>query len=81
MVTAEQLRKLYYAEPFVPFSFILDNGKKVRIKAPEHFMFSEAARKIAFPEDGGIVGFAAFDRVTVESSRAGSAPRRRRKAS
>jgi hypothetical protein len=79
MVTAEQLRKLYYAEPFVPFVLLLDDGRRIRITEPGSIAIADETRKVAFPLPGGLIDYRGFDRVSIET--ASRPQRRRRKAS
>ena len=80
MVTEEQLRKLYYAEPFQPFVFVFDDGRRIKIDEPYSFMIAGPAKKIGFSTGDGLADSISFDRVTVVMSRS-KAKRRPRKAS
>ena len=77
MVTIEQLRALYYAEPFRPFVLVLDDGRRVRIDDPGYISYSPEARTVAFPISGTI-GHTSFDRVSIEMAKARRAGRRRK---
>lgn len=78
MVTAEQLRELYYADPFTPFVLIFDDGRCVRISDPSHVMYSAKAHMLAFPH-GEAIGQASFDRVVeIKREKRTRLPRRRK---
>ncbi len=83
MTNAEELRKLYYAEPFKPFDILLDDGRTIRVKNRINFGFIEKTQYLMFGH-GKIVDWAKFDRVkeirtSVRSRRsAGGRPRTRR---
>jgi hypothetical protein len=62
MVNAEDLRKLYYAEPFRPFDIFLDDGRKVRVRERLHFGWAAETRILMFGF-GKIVDWVKFDRV------------------
>jgi len=62
MVDAEELRKLYYAEPFKPFDMFLDDGRKVRVKERLHFGWAVETQILMFGF-GKIVDWVKFDRV------------------
>ena len=78
MVTAEQLRELYYADPFTPFVLIFDDGRCVRIsRTHSHVMYSAKVRMLAFPH-GEAIGQASFDRVVeIKREKRARLPRRR----
>lgn len=63
MVNADELHKLYYAEPFKPFDIFLEDGRKVRVKERLHFGWSPKTRILMFGF-GKIVDWVNFDRVT-----------------
>ena len=79
MVTIDQLRALYYAEPFKPFVLVLEDGRRVQIDDPGYISYSSETRTLVFPL-GRTSAHTSFDRVRVEPAK----PRRRtqrRKAS
>jgi hypothetical protein len=39
-MNADDIRKLYWAEPFVPFQLILSDGREVRVTSPGHLTIS-----------------------------------------
>ena len=62
MVNAEDLRKLYYAEPFKPFDIFLEDGRKVRVKERLHFGWAAETQILMFGF-GKIVDWVKFDKV------------------
>jgi len=45
-MTADDIRKLYWAEPFVPFQLILTDGREVRVASPNHLTISAIGDRI-----------------------------------
>ena len=78
MVTAAQLRQLYYAKPFRPFVLVLGDGRRVRILEPVRFGIAEEIGKVVFAGKRAIET-ASFESVKVEPLK--KSPRRRKRAS
>jgi len=45
-MTAEDVRKLYWAEPFLPFQLVLDDGRAILVSKREHLTISAVANRI-----------------------------------
>ena len=78
MVTAAQLRQLYYAKPFRAFVLVLEDGRRVTIPEAVRFGIAEEIGKVVFAGKRAIES-APFESVRIEPLR--KASRRRRKAS
>ena len=65
MVTTEQLRSLYYAEPFKPFVIHRKDGTKTLIKDSSMFMIAPAPRQVAYRR-GTATTIASFADVSIE---------------
>ena len=78
MVTIEQLRELYYAEPFEPFVLVHRDGSRILIDDPTVMAYSDVSKLVVYPGRYGIQ-WATFDAVQVEPVE--KEKRRRRKAS
>jgi hypothetical protein len=45
-MTADDIRRLYWAEPLVPFQLILSDGREVRVTSPGHLTISVISDRI-----------------------------------
>jgi hypothetical protein len=43
----EEMRKLYWAEPFRPFEIVLADGRRFPVRKPQHICFSSARVVVA----------------------------------
>lgn len=63
-MTVEQLRRLWHADPFEPFQFVLTDGRAITVQRREWFGFSPTGNSVAVatPDDR----FVMFDPATVK---------------
>ncbi len=71
-MTADDIRKLYWAEPFVPFQLILTDSREVRVTSPGHLTISATGDRITVCPR--IEEFDLIDLSSVTGFRALSAP-------
>ncbi|HET6576128.1 MAG TPA: hypothetical protein VFG68_21175 [Fimbriiglobus sp.] len=45
-MTAEDVRRLYWAEPFLPFQLVLDDGREVLVSRREHLTIAATGDRI-----------------------------------
>lgn len=77
-MTAEDIRKLYWAEPFQPFEVVLKGGREIVVAKREHLSIAVTGDRIAVApkiEDLEIIDLAEVDRVRtlVPNSQQGAA--------
>ena len=76
----EQIKELYYAQPFVPFDLVLTNGTTLRVAHPEFISFAPDKRTLHLwePRGGGKRVDAKLVTALNEDSRASTKAKKRK---
>lgn len=64
-MSIDALKKIYHAEPFQPFAFRMNDGRRVEVPHPEHMWIPPAGRMIYVYEGPDIITW--IDLPLVES--------------